>query len=86
VILVGKPEGKIKLGSSRRRWQRNIKLDIRIIVWRMWTGFIRLRKGRMAVLNTMGGRQSWSGYRGYRRNPLPLPGIEARSSSLVNIQ
>jgi hypothetical protein len=27
-VLVGKPEGKIPLGSSRRRWENNIKLDL----------------------------------------------------------
>jgi hypothetical protein len=28
-ILVGKPEGKIPLGRSRRRWVDNIKMDLR---------------------------------------------------------
>jgi len=27
-ILVGKPEGKRPLGSPRRRWKDNIKLDL----------------------------------------------------------
>jgi hypothetical protein len=27
-VLVGKPEGKIRLGRSRRRWEDNIKMDI----------------------------------------------------------
>jgi len=26
-VLVGKPEGKRPLGSSRRRWENNIKMD-----------------------------------------------------------
>jgi hypothetical protein len=30
-ILVGKPEGKIALGRSRRRWVYNIKMDQREI-------------------------------------------------------
>jgi hypothetical protein len=30
-ILVGKPEGKRQLGSPRRRWMDNIKLDLREI-------------------------------------------------------
>jgi len=30
----------------------------------------------------LGGPKSWSEHRGYRKNPLPLPGIESRSSSL----
>ena len=28
-VLVGKPEGKRSLGKARRRWQDNIKLDLR---------------------------------------------------------
>ena len=27
-VLVGKPEGKNPLGSSRRRWEDNIKVDL----------------------------------------------------------
>ena len=27
--LVGKPEGKTPLGRSRRRWEDNIKMDLR---------------------------------------------------------
>jgi hypothetical protein len=30
-ILVGKPEGKRPLGSSRSRWVDNIKMDLRKI-------------------------------------------------------
>jgi len=28
-VLVGKPEGKIPLGRPRRRWEDNIKRDLR---------------------------------------------------------
>ena len=28
-VLVGKPEGKRPLGKSRRRWEDNIKTDLR---------------------------------------------------------
>ena len=28
-VLVGKPEGKIPLGRPRRRWEGNIKMDLR---------------------------------------------------------
>jgi hypothetical protein len=28
-ILVGKPEGKRSLGRPRRRWEDNIKMDLR---------------------------------------------------------
>jgi hypothetical protein len=30
-VLVGRPEGKRPLGRSRRRWEDNIKLDLREI-------------------------------------------------------
>ena len=29
VVLVGKPEGKRPLGRPRRRWEENIKMDLR---------------------------------------------------------
>jgi hypothetical protein len=32
-ILVGKPEGKRPLGRNRRRWEDNIKMDLREIGW-----------------------------------------------------
>jgi hypothetical protein len=32
-ILVGKPEGKRPLERPRRRWQDNIKMDLREIGW-----------------------------------------------------
>jgi hypothetical protein len=32
-ILVGKPEGKRLLGRPRRRWEENIKMDLRDIGW-----------------------------------------------------
>jgi hypothetical protein len=32
-ILVGTPEGKTTLGTSRRRWEDNIKMDLREIGW-----------------------------------------------------
>jgi hypothetical protein len=28
-VLVGKPEGKRQLGRPRRRWEDNIKMDVR---------------------------------------------------------
>jgi hypothetical protein len=30
-VLVGRPEGKRPLGRPRRRWENNIKLDLRVI-------------------------------------------------------
>jgi hypothetical protein len=32
-ILVGKPEGKRRLGRPRRRWVDNIKMDLREVGW-----------------------------------------------------
>jgi hypothetical protein len=32
-ILVGKPEGKRSLGRRRRKWEDNIKMDLREIGW-----------------------------------------------------
>jgi hypothetical protein len=32
-ILFGKPEGKRPLGRPRRRWEDNIRLDLREIEW-----------------------------------------------------
>jgi hypothetical protein len=32
-ILVGKLEGKRSLGRSRRRWEDNIRIDLREIGW-----------------------------------------------------
>jgi hypothetical protein len=32
-ILVEKPKGERPLGRSRRRWENNVKMDLREIVW-----------------------------------------------------
>jgi hypothetical protein len=32
-ILVGKPEGKRLLGRPRRRWEDNVRMDLREIGW-----------------------------------------------------
>jgi hypothetical protein len=44
-ILVGKPEGKRPLGRSRRRWEDNIKMDLREIGWG-GTDWIHLAQNR----------------------------------------
>jgi hypothetical protein len=44
-ILVGEPEGKRQLAKRRRRWENNIRMDLREVGWRVWTGFIWLRVG-----------------------------------------
>ena len=46
-VLVGKPEGKKPLGSLRRRWDDNIKMDIGE-VFGVETAWIWLRTGRDA--------------------------------------
>jgi hypothetical protein len=43
--LVGKPEGRRPLGRLRRRWEDNIKMDLREVGWGAWTGLIWLRIG-----------------------------------------
>jgi hypothetical protein len=36
--LVGKPEGRRPLNRPRRRWEDNIKLDLREVGWGTLTG------------------------------------------------
>jgi hypothetical protein len=43
--LVGKPERRRPLGRPRRRWEDNIKMDLRGVGWGAWTGSIWLRIG-----------------------------------------
>jgi hypothetical protein len=45
--LVGKPEGRRLLERPRRRWEGNIKIDLREVEWGggAWTGSIWLRIG-----------------------------------------
>jgi hypothetical protein len=40
---VGKTEGKRPLGRSRRRWWDEIRMDLREIVWGVWSGLSWLR-------------------------------------------
>jgi hypothetical protein len=41
----GKPEGKRPLGRLRRRWEDNIKMDLREMGWVVLTGLIWPRIG-----------------------------------------
>jgi hypothetical protein len=43
--LVGIPEGRRQLVRPRRRWEDNIKMDLREVGWGAWTGLIWLRIG-----------------------------------------
>jgi hypothetical protein len=45
-VLVGRPEGKRPLGRSRRRWEDNIKLDLREL-WIDGENWIRLAWDRV---------------------------------------
>jgi hypothetical protein len=44
-ILVGTPERKRTLGRPRHRWKDEIRMYIREIGWKVWTGFVWLRVG-----------------------------------------
>ena len=44
-VLVGKPEGKRKLGRLRRRWEDNIKMDLHEVDVGARTGSIRFSIG-----------------------------------------
>ena len=32
-VLVGKPEGRRPLGRPRRRWEHDIRMDLREVMW-----------------------------------------------------
>jgi hypothetical protein len=54
-ILVGKPEGKRPLGRPRRRWEDNIRMDLREIRWggMDWIDLAQDRDQWRAVVNTV---------------------------------
>jgi hypothetical protein len=49
-VLVGQPEGKRPLGRPRHRWEDGIRMDVREIVWGVWSGFTWLRIGTVGGL------------------------------------
>jgi len=54
-VLVGKPEGKRPLGRPRRRWEDNIKIDLRVIPI-VGANWIRLAQNKVqwsAFVNTV---------------------------------
>jgi hypothetical protein len=53
--VVGKPEGRRPLGRPRRRWEYNIKMDLREIGWRGvdWMHVTQDRDKWRAVVNTV---------------------------------
>jgi hypothetical protein len=54
-ILVGKPEGKGPLGEPRRRWENNIRMDLREIGWggMDWIDLAQDRDQWRALVNTI---------------------------------
>jgi hypothetical protein len=54
-VLVGKPEGKRSLGRTRRRWEDNIKMDLREIgiEGANWIRLAQDRVQRRAFANTV---------------------------------
>jgi hypothetical protein len=54
-ILVGKPEGKRPLGRPRRKWEDNIKMDLREIGWGgvNWIDLAQDRDQWRALVNTV---------------------------------
>jgi hypothetical protein len=54
-ILVGKPEGKRPLGRPRRRWEDNIKMNLREIGWggMEWIDLAQDRDQWRALVNTV---------------------------------
>jgi hypothetical protein len=54
-VLVGNAEGKRPLGRPRRRWEDNIKMDLREIGWggMDWVDLAQDRDQRRALVNTV---------------------------------
>jgi hypothetical protein len=44
-LLVGKPEGRRPFARSRRRWEDNIKMDLREVGWGAWRRLNRSGSG-----------------------------------------
>jgi hypothetical protein len=54
-VLLGKPEGRLPLGRPRRRWEDNIKMDLRELGWRSmdWIDFALDRDRWRALVNAV---------------------------------
>jgi hypothetical protein len=54
-ILIGKPEGKRPLGRSRHRWEDNIKMDLKEILWEVvdWINLAKDRENWWAFVNAV---------------------------------
>jgi hypothetical protein len=55
MILVGKPEGKIPLQRPIRRWEGNVKMDVRELGWggMDWIHLAKPRDQWRALVNTV---------------------------------
>jgi hypothetical protein len=53
--LVGKPEGRRRLGRPRRRWEDNIKMDLREVRWggMDWINLAQDRNRWRALVNAV---------------------------------
>jgi hypothetical protein len=54
-VLVGKPEGKTPLGRPRRKWEDNIRIELREIGWggMDWIDLAQGRDQWRALVNTV---------------------------------
>jgi hypothetical protein len=54
-ILVGRPEEKRPLGRPRRRWENNIRMDLREVGWEVldWNHLAQDRDQLRALVNTV---------------------------------
>ena len=54
MVLVGKPEGRRRLGRLRHRWENNIKMDVQEVGWGMkWIDLAQDRDKWRAFINTV---------------------------------
>jgi hypothetical protein len=54
-IFVGKSEGKKPFGRTRRRWENNIRMDLRVIEWEgvEWIHLVQDSDQWRTVVNTV---------------------------------
>jgi hypothetical protein len=54
-VLIGKPKGKRPLGKPRRRWEDNIRMNLREVWWEGvdWMHLAQYRDQWRAVVNTV---------------------------------
>jgi hypothetical protein len=54
-VLVGKPEGRRSVERPRRRWENNIKMDLREVGWggMDWINLAQDRNRWRALVNTV---------------------------------